>query len=611
MLMLKIGVAEGATITQADIQELAQHRIWQKLLHVDARSGDSKIISPSFFLASQDQFSARSELEATIQAFEKPWNEKTQSHATCLFPARYTWLSQFMDLPLSEAALQRCTKLNQWADQHTGVSLIMVSGYLGNPASTFGHSLLRLTVETKVKANDLFDSAVNYGALVPKDEPTLSYIFNGITGGYEASFSDKYYYTQDLVYSKLESRDMWEYELNFTEDQRKLLIYHIWELLGKKLKYYFLAENCAYQLSELLELVIDEPLLETSYAWYLPVEAFQRLQEINVLRSKRGQPLIIRDIRFLPSNQRKLNDQISLLNEDAQAVLKKLIENNGKDLNTQLQVLDEERQSKVLNASLSYYNYRMVKEGLQPSDETRNLKRQLLLARLKLPPQSQRTPVVTEMPSPATGNKAMMLGLGVGQTAAEGTYPRLHWVGYNQNSTGQNTLEGDALVLLDMEMGAGGNQHDVFLEAVDFIRMRKLNRSDMMVQDTTWSWQMRVGAQMREQVGSAQRYDGLWSFGVGKAWSAHGSGVIYVMTDMAVHTTTPYVRLRPHLAYYADFEGLKMLGFVGVENWDKADKFEPVWGTEVQYQLTDSMAAHVKYVSEATSKGSAELRWFW
>ncbi len=453
---------------------------------------------------------------------------------------------------------------------------------------------------------------MNYGALVPEDESTLRYIYKGIFGGYKASFSDKYYYTQDLVYSRLESRDMWEYELNLTAAQRQLLIYHVWEVLGQKFDYFFLNENCAYQLSGLLELVIDEPLLDDSYAWYLPVEAFHRLQNIDAQRAAVGKNLVVGKIRFLPSSQRKLNYQISQLLGLEKVVLTELMGNSDVDLAALLQPFDQEAKSRILDASLAYYNYRLLKEGLEPLEETKALKQALLLARFKLPARQNTVAKVPDLPSPVSSNKPMTLGLGLGYHSIEGVYPRLRWVGYNQNTTGKNTLEGDELVLLDTAIGVAGNQHDVFLENIDFIRLRKLNKSDMAVRDSAWSWEMRTAIELNKKgVRDAAVYDGLFSFGIGKAWGIGDKMTIYAMTDMAIHSRDSFIRLRPHVAYYADTEALKLLWRIGVENFNEPQRFEMIWDGELEYQLSKQTALFFKYEEGKIRKASTELRWFW
>lgn len=127
---------------------------------------------------------------------------------------------------------------------------------MSNPASTFGHSLIKLNN----KESGLFDTSINYGALVPDNENMLRYIYQGLTGGYQAGFSDKYFYEQDLMYSNKEYRDMWEYKLNLTQEEKDLIILHLYEIITRKFDYYFLSRNCGYRVSEIINLVSKKKL---------------------------------------------------------------------------------------------------------------------------------------------------------------------------------------------------------------------------------------------------------------------------------------------------------------------------------------------------------------
>ena len=100
------------------------------------------------------------------------------------------------------------------------------------PASSFGHSLLRLNTEDGSASDGLVDLGVNFGALVPDGESTLVYVVKGLSGGYQAGFSDKPYYAHDLMYSRTEFRDMWDYALDLVDAERMMLVYHLWEIVG-------------------------------------------------------------------------------------------------------------------------------------------------------------------------------------------------------------------------------------------------------------------------------------------------------------------------------------------------------------------------------------------
>ena len=70
-----------------------------------------------------------------------------------------------------------------------------------------------------------FDSAdklhhsVGYAANIGKDVSTFSYVYDGITGGFEGEFSINPYYINIQEYSNIESRDLWEYHLNISSEK--------------------------------------------------------------------------------------------------------------------------------------------------------------------------------------------------------------------------------------------------------------------------------------------------------------------------------------------------------------------------------------------------------
>jgi hypothetical protein len=81
-----------------------------------------------------------------------------------------------------------CPKYEDYLDAFSthSASLIFASGYLGNPASMFGHVFLKFNGESE---DGLLDNTFSYGAKVPDNENKLVYITKGILGGYQGKFS--------------------------------------------------------------------------------------------------------------------------------------------------------------------------------------------------------------------------------------------------------------------------------------------------------------------------------------------------------------------------------------------------------------------------------------
>jgi hypothetical protein len=584
------------------LTQLAQHPTWLRLLHYE--KGESAVLSEEFFLSPTGRHDPEAELQATLAASAAPWTDDPNSHARCRFPARYFWLSQQLDLPPMQ-----CEQFNQWAllDTVQSISLLLVSGYLGNPASVFGHALLKLNTQSKEDGAGFFDLTINYGALVPEKEPTLLYIVRGLGGGYQAGFSDRYFYTQDLVYARTEFRDLWNYELILSEAQRTFLILHLWEILGKKFTYYFLDKNCAFRLATLLELVSEEAFLDQARFWYAPVEIFHRLEDLDRARKAQKQPGLIRSVRFMPSEQRSLEHQLGLLEAQEKKVVQSTIQQGSPVLQAALSTLEPERQAAVVEALLAHSRYRLVAEAPSPQPETLAIKDSFLITRLGLPPQTESSPEPPALDSPAQGNRPMFTALGWGYSSEQGVYARLAWSPFSQEGLGQNSLEGDELAVLDLALGFGGDTEDVFIEQLDLIRIRKLTRSGLaLFGENAWSWQMRTGLQSQ-----GKKQDFLFTYGLGRTWPLNPHLSFYAMLEGAAHVHQPHGRLRPYGAILLDKGPVRSRLYAGFETLAYKGEMQAIWGVEMQWQLARHQALFLGVNKEERVQARAALKWFW
>ena len=617
-ILLFLGTqAQASSLTEvlntAQRLGLPSHPTWLKLLHYERDSKQSVVLTDSFFLSPDGKSDPNAELTATINAYFAPWDENANEHARCRFPARYFWLSQQLHLPDYNLRESKCERLENWAlfDSVNSISLLLVSGYFGNPASTFGHAFLKLNTDSTDDKSGLFDLTLGYGALVPENEYILRYVVRGLLGGYEAGFSDKYFYTQDLVYSRTEFRDIWDYRIVLSDYERTLLILHIWEIFGNKFTYYFLDKNCAYRLAELVELAIEEDLLDNGRFWYLPVELFHRLNDIDIDRQKSSGRKLIQSIRFIPSSQRKLYHQLKLLTSDELKAFNAIIREGVNSMSTHLAKFTNDRQILVLDALLAYQQYRLIAEEPKPSRDRREVKDQILLARLQLPSRSTPPLEIPGLPSPAQGSRPMEFGVSIASDTNEEPFLRLTWSPFKQESVGQNSLEGDELVVFDLVVGLPEDGQKVFVDRFDLIRILNLNTLSVQVEnENQLSWQLRVGSTRVGRNGE-DSYDGILSFGAGKAWKWNETITGYGMVDFAAHSLSPFVRVRPHLGLKFDLGELRTWLYFGTESVNYKAEFSEIWGGKMQYQLNDRYAIHLELSNENATRASAGLNWYW
>ena len=594
--------------------DLARHPTWLKLLHFEGRLPESVVLTDDFFLSPQGQRDAESELRATLEAYFLPWRDGADEHPRCRFPARYYWLSRH--LPLPDYALQepRCRRLSEWAlvERVTSVSLLLASGYLGNPASTFGHALLKLNTGSSDDDVALFDLTLNYGALIPDNENALRYVVRGLFGGYEAGFSDRYFYTQDLVYSHREFRDMWEYRLALSDAQRTLLVLHIWEIIGRKFVYYFLTRNCALRLAGLVDLVVDDLVPDRARWWYLPVQLFHRLNAIDRERSRAGEGALVQDVRFIPSSKRELAHRMHLLTREEIGAINAVHRDGPAVLEGGLAGFGDTRKRLVLDSLLAYHKYRFMSRQGADGPELQEIKRRALLARLRLPASPRPPADVPALRSPADGTRPMALAVGVAGGAADPEpYLRLSWSPFKLDRVGRTSLEGGELVLLDVAVGLSKDRNALFLDQLDLLRVSSLSTLGIpLYGENRLSWQLHVGTVRVDHAGDAA-HDGTASFGVGFAGS-WGAGVIgYAMADLAVHTQSPHARLRPHLGLNARLGGLRAWAYAGAESSDSSGGFQAVWGGTFQVSLTERLALRAELSSERATRWTLAAEWNW
>ncbi|MBI3994603.1 MAG: DUF4105 domain-containing protein, partial [Nitrospirae bacterium] len=246
-------------IGQAVSKRLSETRYWRLLVHYKRTifgGYESEEDGPEFFNTPEGKTDPEAELAATLRNFFKtPSDLKPgEEHPQCNFPARYKWLKSELSFDPAKLPEQRCERLENWLKDldPEKITLVFASYYMNNPASMFGHTFLRIDKKREGPQQKLLDYGINYAAHADTNNP-LVYTLKGVFGGFKGAIATFPYYVKVQEYSNLENRDLWEYELNFTEDQINYFLLHLWELGGNYFDYYYFQENCSYHILSLLE----------------------------------------------------------------------------------------------------------------------------------------------------------------------------------------------------------------------------------------------------------------------------------------------------------------------------------------------------------------------
>lgn len=290
------------------IAKAAKDPAWLKLLHYRAGlfgKTASIVDGPDFFLSSEGVTNPEAELKATIQALHdnKPWG-KLKQPMRCAFPARRIFIEKSLKIQFPKT---ECRVFNGFLDTFNnpkGVSLVFSSAYPNNPSSMFGHLLLKFH-SAKV---GLLDMGVNYAAVVSPDENPFAFVYFGVMGGYVGQWSSLPYYVKVNEYNNVESRDLWEYKLNFSPEETLYLISHLWEVeTNSYFYYYFFDQNCAYQILAALEVVRPDFDLDKYYFYMMPAEGVKNVTRHNSL---------VQGIEFRPSLSKIMYQKFYALTPD-------------------------------------------------------------------------------------------------------------------------------------------------------------------------------------------------------------------------------------------------------------------------------------------------------
>ena len=590
------------TVTpRASIDELAADPQWLRLLHHDISENEGTFLAQEFYLSPQGRDRPRAELRATLQAMEMPVTDDT--HPRCRFPARYLWLGKQLGQPAWQAIPAACRQLRKWLAENPlrSISLLLVSGYMGNPASLFGHSLLKLDTDTE--EHDLFSTTINYGALVPPKEPVIVYIFRGLLGGYQAGYSDRYFYTQDVVYSHTEARDIWEYELDLSPEQVRFLQLHLWEIIGRKKQYFFLTRNCAYELGRVIDVVLQRPLTRSARVWYTPSELFDRLHDIDQAAKTRQGKSIIRQLRYHPSAERLLIRDYENLDSALKSRARRFLKQpESSQIDAVLAGLSAAEQQLLLDFLFSYQHFIFIKEQPQPSPETLSLKHALLLKRLTLPPSVATNAQPLYRPSPSEGQKPSIIGLGIVAKKNRGSVPLLKLTAFSQEPTGQNALDGGELTVLDLRFGLPEN--GMLIEQIDYFRILHHALSSLPMA-SPWSWRLLL----RSARNPGEGYDHQFYLGMGRS-AKTGKALFYSLLTPSLHSLAPIFRLRPEAGLILPLgDNLRAHLNLGLEN--STTGWQVIALGVLQHSLSRNLSLQLEYQKEKQSSWLLSMRSHW
>lgn len=152
-----------------------------------------------------------------------------------------------------------CPAFRRWADPSslTRVELVLAAPSTASVGSMFGHLVLRL-----VRDDGSMRDHEMLAFLAENDRPFEAdpfYVVKGLTGVYAATLTERSLVHTLDEYLVREGRDLERFALHLTGNETQALLDRLWTARqAMRLPYYFLQDNCATMLIELLRDVLDD-----------------------------------------------------------------------------------------------------------------------------------------------------------------------------------------------------------------------------------------------------------------------------------------------------------------------------------------------------------------
>ena len=453
---------------------------WLRLLH--RADPTTHVRSKGFYL---DPDHPERELEANLKRAQE---DKTYA---CEFPARDRWLrAHFKELKFVSPV--KCEALERWREQASGsISVVYPNHSLESTLSVFSHTFLKFN-SVKWPKDSYLHKALGFAADFQPDDSLLKMAALGVFGGYAGKFALSDYYTEVKRYGEAESRDIFEYELNLTSDERKLLVDHIWEISEAEFGYYFLKGNCSYFLLSLLEVVKPDLNLTRDFHFVtLPLGTLKLLLKQNNL---------IGEHRWLPSKKTREALTLQSLSPAARSSYEKWRSDHTVDP-VQKSALPQDEQIQVLD---------LLSETTRV--EKKDFREQVLRLRSELPASAKKEfPLPKELPENSHGGHLVSVGGGAEKSFGFAQL-RYRFVLHNLIDPPEGYFRNTTLEVGDLRLRYGAEQWNN--SSATLVNLLVLNK---------WSWQAR--SRINDMFNQVQ-----WQNGGGTGVSVHlGRANIYAL----------------------------------------------------------------------------------
>ncbi|SEM76690.1 DUF4105 domain-containing protein [Nitrosomonas marina] len=496
---------------QAKQLKLNEQRVWHLLLKYKPQLFGgvvSEADGMDFFNAPDGKTSPESELTATLASFFLSTEDLADNseHPQCNFPARFKWLNQQLQFDTNRLQIQVCDRLERWINEldPVGVTLVFASYYLNNPASMFGHTLVRIDSRERQDDKKLTNYGANYAAVPDTDNPFL-YAWRGLTGSFEGKFAIFPYYTKVQEYNNLESRDLWEYELNFTEAQLNTMLLHLWELGGTHFDYYYFQENCSYHVLSLFEIARPELHLKDQFIFsVIPADTVKIVV---------AQENLVKKVVYRPSIVSQLNQKRHQMTNAQRRIFRALVKEKLTPDAAEFKQLPDQTQALLLDAYMDLLQYQSMRE--QRAGEVK-IPYPVLLARSRLDTDDAEHNSLFYFSSPPhLGHGADRIRIAAGHNDREPFIEFAYRPAYHDLMARDEGYDKDSeIIFMDFKLRYFFESQRVRLDQARLLSITALNPYDPQFVKPSWRFDFSIDTLREQDCGYCNTVSGSYGRGI-------------------------------------------------------------------------------------------------
>ena len=375
----------------------------------------------------------------------------------------------------------------------------------------FGHTFLRINSEYDSK---LLSYAVNYAADAnPDKENGVIFAIKGLFGGYFGKYSLLPYYDKLKEYRDSEQRDIWEYDLDLTQEEALKMIRHIWELNDTHSYYYFFTENCSYNMLWFLEAARPTIDLRKYFTYQvIPLETVHATKNENIIKKSSYRA----SKRTLLLKYEELLDKkyiaLALLLVDSKITSTLIVEDSE---------IETQQKMYILEASIELLEYNFSKSKVT-KERYLELFHSLSKARASLG-LGEKIEIKTPA-NPLQSHQAIRTMIGAGVKEGKGVgYLGIRPAYHSLEDSNYGFLRGTQIEFLNIELSYTKDKIDI--EDATILSIVSLAQRSYFFENL--SWRTKFGWD-RDSLDSSANFTG--TVGIGFSWG-NELGYSYIMAD--------------------------------------------------------------------------------